>query len=149
MNAYAKYDDRLDRLVRRPDPEERARTTQEILDGETTRRLGPDLLVANTFWDFWSQGDHPVAVVARNPLGRATTPRLSVRSGGGGEFPRHLWVDDGETTRQLVFARPSTLDVELSPVEAGGERLFILWTDRSWRPTSGDRRTLGVRLAAP
>jgi arylsulfatase A-like enzyme len=142
------FGDKLEKLQRTADSEERQRLAEAILSGEIeSRRLSDDLLVAGAHWDAWTRGDRPAALVVRNRGGRALVARLAVHSGEGREFPVTFYVEDGESTQQYIFTKPGSSRVELAPVRPRAERLFVVWTDQPWTPDSPDRRVLGIKLS--
>ncbi len=143
------FGDTLEKLQRRADSDERQRLAQAILSEKIeSRRLGDDLRLAGVYWDHWTRGDQPAALVVRNDGRRPRVERLAVQSGEGRDFPVRFYIEDGESTQEYLFTEPGRIIADLAPVPPRSERLFVVWTDQAWSPGTQDRRALGIKLSA-
>jgi hypothetical protein len=141
------FGDALEKIQRRGDPEGRRRLARAIASGKTgSRRLTDGIRVAGAYWDHWTRGDQPAALVVRNDSERPRAAQIAVQSRRRGDFPARFSIEDGIATREYVFARAGRLIVDLSPVPPDSEQLFVIRSDRAWHPGKGDRRALGVKL---
>ena len=139
--------DRLRRLVREGDGRERAALAGSIVAGATeSRRLAETVWAAGLTWDLWTTGVRPAAVVVENRGDAPLQPRLTVDGGPGRTLPLAVYVEDGDRVTEHSIREPGGTELELAAVPPGESRLFVVWSEESWR--SG-RRELGVRLRRP
>lgn len=139
---------RLTALTQGSNPQQRAALVEDILSGRVpVFELAENITVVRVHWDFWSRGVQPAGIVVRNPTSAPVTQRLIVRSGDRRrEHPLRFYLEDGSGTREFVFRTPGRIPIELGPVPARSELLFIVWAERGWSP---GKRALGVKLELP
>jgi hypothetical protein len=140
----------LAKLARFPDSEQRQALVESIVAGKGVDRrvLHTDRVVlANAYYDNWTRGTRPAALVISNPETDPWVPVLKVRGPPAGHHPSMtLFIEDGARTESFVFSRRSRR-ITLPPVAPGSRKLFTLWTDQCWYLEKGNApRCLGVRL---
>ena len=119
------------------------------------RRLGPliplggdDVVAANLRTDGWTRGSRPTAIVVKNDGSKDKTVSLRLTCmAAPADLPVMVFVDDGAAVGQTLFTNSGSHEIALSPVQPHSQKLFIFWTDKSWRPEGKDNRLLGIHVA--
>ena len=139
----------LQGLLREEEPSQWSRAAQMILERRVpTARVAELGLAANLHSDLWTRGSEPAGLVVRNEGGEPVARRLVVRSGKEHDFPLRFHLHDGSQSREYLFERPGRMAIDLPEVPPRSDRLFIIRSERGWRPDSPTGRELGVRLSA-
>ncbi len=138
----------LERLLQDPDPETRAKLTDEIARESFSgklRLLGNQVVATGLSLDHWTEEGIPAGIVYTNYEDREVSPELLFSCHAPkSELPVALIIEDGKRQRRHVFKEGGTRQVALSPVGPHSKRLFIIATDKTWSPGPGDPRRLGV-----
>ena len=115
-----------------------------------SRLLGERMLAVGLTVDAWTEGDDPAALLVSNPGEEAFRPVVHLTCVVGKAMqgkPMVVYIEDGAEVRSELFERTQERAVALSPVPAGGRRLYIITTDRTQvSGGAGDKRRLGVRV---
>ena len=146
-------------LLGKKDPALRERLAHAIVEasrrtGEqipvVSRLLGERVLAVGLTIDAWTEGEDPAALLVSNPGEAAIRPVVRLTCVTGKVLqgkPMVVYIEDGEAVRSELFKRTQERAVALSPVPAGGRRLYIITTDRTQVSVgAGDSRRLGVRV---
>ena len=141
----------LDSLLSCPHAATRTWALAAVLDHELKATLEDERAVAvGLSGDQWTQDGAPAGLVIKNPAAdRDLVLDLNLTCHASpAELPITAVVDDGEEKKEVRFQEAGSRLVTLAPVPAGGQRLFIVSTDKTWSPgTETDDRVLGVRVA--
>ncbi len=149
----------LIRLLGKADPALRARLVRAMV--VTSRRTGMQLPVVSRLLgervlavgltvDAWTKDEDPAGLLVTNPGKAPIRPVMRLTCVTGKALrgkPMVVYIEDGEEVRTELFKRTQERAVTLSPVPAGGRRLYIITTDRTQVSVGvGDSRRLGVRV---
>jgi hypothetical protein len=132
-----------------PDPELERRLLEALFEGEIKKGMpyGEAAVAIGLLFDRWSRGVAPAAVALRNDGDSLAVPWLKLGClAARGELPVAFRVRDGEETIEGEFTGGSRIDVRLSAMAPGEERLVIFWAEKGWSPGGADQRELGVSL---
>ena len=159
LRLPADFTQALISLLGKQDPALRERLGQAIITasrrtGEqlpvVSRLLGERVLAVGLTVDSWTQGEDPAALLVSNPGSAPMRPvvRLTCVTGKALQGkPMVVYIEDGEAVTSELFKVTQERAVALSPVPAGGRRLYIIATDRTQIAVgAGDSRRLGVRV---
>ncbi len=141
----------LESLLASPHVKTRAWAQSAVSDHDEKIPLEDERAVAvGLSGDHWTLDGEPAGLVIQNPdEDRVLVLDLNLTCHASpAELPVTAVVEDGEDKKEVRFQEAGSRLVTLAPVPAGGSRLFIVSTDKTWSPgTETDDRVLGVRVA--
>jgi len=138
----------LSSLMDRPDASRRAQLVKTIAKGAIPgkiRLLGNQVMVVGVGIDRWTLDGDPAGVVFINRDDEEMVWGLSLTcQASEADLPITAVVDDGAGQHLVKFEASGMRRLDLPPVPARSQRLFIITTDKSWTPGTHDQRRLGV-----
>ncbi len=143
--------ERIAELAAERDPGARMRLFDEIVRAESLaeRPIDGRMTAWAVTWDHWTYGSSPALLTVTNSTRDELVPRLALATWAPRDaYPITVSVVDGGRDRSYTLAAAGTVEIALAPVPAGSSRVYVVRSDKGWRPGGADDRVLGVQLRA-
>jgi len=132
----------------RQDPKIWSKAARSVASREMPGRMNlndPRVMAVGLSPDQWTLDGEPAGVVISNLDDYMMAWEMELGCHADPDtMPVTVTVEDGERVTKVLFSEAGSQLVTLSPVPADDSRLYIVASDKTWSPGSGDERKLGV-----
>jgi len=140
-------------LIKHPDEKRRQKIVKAAFAGEVSDYMPlvePYLASVSLSPDGWTTDQGPSGIVVDNAAKKPLTPEVTLTARGpASQFPLTVTFRDGVKVHKVVFKKPGHLLYKLPTVAPNSKQLFIVQTNKHWKPNPKMSFGLGIRITNP